>query len=206
MISIVTTWFRAHETLETFHRRVREVAGAECELIWVFDGTLAPQTGAFREDPNLRVIELPEHQGEGAARLAGIRVARGEEIFLIPGDLDIAPESLPRFRAALTAEVDVVIGCQSHRRGGVAERVSGEVFYLLYNRVARQAIPPNPAGCYLFRAEAARRVQPAVLFVSGVLSAGLRARVLLVDKTRQGGSGYRWRDRWRLALRALAAG
>jgi len=59
-------------------------------------------------------------------------------------DLEEEPELLETFYRELKAtEADVVFGVQQKRKGGLFERVSGAIFFKIFNVLSTHPIPPN---------------------------------------------------------------
>jgi putative glycosyltransferase len=141
-LSIVTTLYGSSAHVDEFcERAFRSAAGltADVEMIFVddasSDGSLARALAWHARDHRVRVVELSRHYGHYTALLAGLARARGDRIFLADVDLEEPPELLEPFWAAMEAdaELDLVVGVQSRRRGGWWERVSGAAFYRALN-------------------------------------------------------------------------
>jgi putative glycosyltransferase len=76
--------------------------------------------------------------------MTGLSHARGELIFLIDSDLEEDPELLERFHEELKATgADAVFGVQARRKGRLFERVSGTIFFKLFNLLSAQPVPVN---------------------------------------------------------------
>ena len=58
------------------------------------DGTRAVLEAAAREDPRIRIVDMPRNGGPSAARNAGIRTATSEWIAILDADDAFAPERL----------------------------------------------------------------------------------------------------------------
>jgi glycosyltransferase involved in cell wall biosynthesis len=70
----------------------------------------------LREELGLRVIELPENQGKGAAVRRGIREATGEILMIQDADYEYDPADVPALVAPLlSGECDVVFGSRFKR-------------------------------------------------------------------------------------------
>ena len=67
-------------------------------------------------------------------------VAEGERVIL-----EEEPELLTSFyKRLMLGDCDVVYGVQEARRGGLVERVTGEIFFSLVNALSDQKMPRNP--------------------------------------------------------------
>src|SRR5262249_5600990 len=119
-LSIVATLYRSAPHLDQFYQRsvaAAEQLGRTFEIVLVNDGSpddsLRVALEIHRRDPRVRVVDLSRNFGHHRAMMTGLRYARGERIFLIDSDLEVAPEVLAEFDAAFTREqVDVVFGVQ----------------------------------------------------------------------------------------------
>src|SRR5206468_3466654 len=102
-------------TLDEFHRRLTAVLamlGCTYELIFVddgsTDGTYFTLSVLSAKNPALQIIKLTRNYGQTAALAAGFDRAKGKVIVAMDGDLQHAPEDLPRLLAKLDEGYDVV--------------------------------------------------------------------------------------------------
>ena len=76
--------------------------------------------------------------------MTGLSHARGDLVFLIDSDLEERPELLADFKKEMERTgADVVYGVQGKRRGGAFERMTGAMYYTLFNAITSQRIPRN---------------------------------------------------------------
>lgn len=151
-LSIVATLYRSAPFVAEFHRRATDAAvafaGADYEIVLVNDGSpdesLQIAAGLAKSDPHVLVVDLSRNFGHHKAMMAGLDHASGDFVFLIDSDLEEEPEWLAAFAGALAAGGhDVVFGEQITRKGGWFERVSGEIFYRVFNLLANIDHPRN---------------------------------------------------------------
>ena len=150
-LSIVSTLYRSATHLEEFHRRISAAAGSvtgDYEIILVNDGSpdesLAIALDLLARDAHVRVVDLSRNFGHHKAMMTGLACARGELVFLIDSDLEEEPELLTTFvETRRQTQADVVHGVQASRRGGLAERIGGWLFFKLFNLLSATPIPPN---------------------------------------------------------------
>jgi len=153
MISVVTTVYRSNQTIAEFLSRVIGVAAplaSEIEIIVVDDGSpdnsVEIVKDALRRDERLTLVVLSRNFGHHKAMLAGLDVAKGDLIFLIDSDLEEEPEHLPEMLAQMNRTAsDVVYGVQNERKGNMVERLSGRIFYKLFNSLSEVDLPRNVA-------------------------------------------------------------
>ena len=96
--------------------------GRTYEIIFVDDGskdeTYIRLCVLGATDPTVRVVKLARNYGQSAALAAGFDCARAEVIVAMDGDLQHAPEDLPRLLAKLDEGYDVVSGWRERRVDG----------------------------------------------------------------------------------------
>jgi len=151
-LSIVTTLYCSAPYLAEFHSRVsraaRAFAGDDYELILVNDGSpddaLNSALDLRSRDPHVCVVDLSRNFGHHQAMWTGLQQARGQWIYLLDSDLEECPEWLARLDARrIEAGADVVFGIQESRGGSWFNRVTGLVFYRLFNLLSTVRIPEN---------------------------------------------------------------
>ena len=125
------------------------------------DGTAAELRAAAAELPGVRPVILPRNQGKGAALRAGVDAARGSHVLLLDGDLDLAPDPLPRFfREMRDRRADIVIGSKMHPESDVdyplRRRIASRVYYGLVKLLVGLPVHDTQTGMKLFRADAIR--------------------------------------------------
>lgn len=150
-LSVVSTLYCSAPYLEEFFRRASAAARQltdDYELVFVNDGSpdaaLDLALDLQRRDPHLRVVDLSRNFGHHKAMMTGLAHARGDHVFLIDCDLEEGPELVGEFHQTLIKSgADVVYGVQAARKGAWFERVSGALFYRLFNLLSREQIPAN---------------------------------------------------------------
>jgi putative glycosyltransferase len=150
-LSVVATLYRSAGFLEEFHRRIKaelERLTPSYEVVLVNDGSpdasLEKALALHRADPRVRVVDLSRNFGHHKAMMTGLRLSRGRRVFLIDSDLEEPPELLGEFHRQLgEEEADVVYGVQQTRKGGLFERVSGALFFRVFNLLSATPLPAN---------------------------------------------------------------
>src|SRR5919198_2668549 len=122
-LSVVVTVFNEAASLEELYRRT--VAALEpgprtFELIFVddgsTDGTFAALERLHASDPRVRAVRFKRNFGQHPAMHAGLARARGDVLLTMDGDLQNAPEDIPRLVEAVEAGNDVASGRRLTRR------------------------------------------------------------------------------------------
>lgn len=216
-LSIVTTMYRSAQFLPEFYRRASEAAArltSDYEILLVNDGSpdecLDVALRLVESDARVRVVDLARNFGHHRAIMTGLAHARGERIFLIDCDLEEEPELLPSFAAEMAStRADVVYGVQGVRKGGLLERVSGSVFYRLFNALSDYPVPANLVTVRLMTrryVEALLRHDERELFLGGIWSiTGFEQHPVAVRKGSRAGTSYTLRRRVALFVNAITS-
>jgi putative glycosyltransferase len=150
-LSIVTTLYYSAPYVREFYQRAcmaAEKITQDYEIIFVNDGSPDSSfdiaVGICSEDEKVRVVDLSRNFGHHKAIMTGLEYALGDLIFLLDADLEEAPELLsPFYQKMADAKPDVVFGVQLKRRGNWFERLSGELYYLVWELLSTNPIPRN---------------------------------------------------------------
>lgn len=218
-ISVVTTMYRSAPYLSTFYRRITQSVKQvtdDYELILVNDGTPDDSLELALElcdsDERIKIVDLSRNFGHHKAIVAGLAHAEGQRIFLIDCDLEEPPELLLDFHRAFeqyNGQVDSIYGVQKVRKGGRLERVSGQLFYKLFNRLAGIEMEENPLTVRLMSrryVDAVLMHQESELFLAGILHiAGFDQKSMVVDKASHADSTYTMHHKLVLMSRGITS-
>lgn len=160
-LSVVSTMYQSAPHLEEFYARAsgaaKSLVGDDYEIVLVNDGSpdnsLAIAIGLSESDAHVTVVDLSRNFGHHKAMMTGLDHARGDLIFLIDCDLEEEPEWLSEFHDILhSGQHDVVFGVQGQRKGSWFERVSGKLFYKIFNALSGIELPQNLITARMMRA------------------------------------------------------
>jgi len=151
LLSILIPMHNEQEVLDILFGRLDEVIatlGVAVEFVCIDDGskddTLALLTARARKDKRIRVLPLARNFGKEAALTAGLDAALGELIVPLDADLQDPPELIPEFLALWERGYDVVYGVRTDRSSdSVSKRVTANLFYNIFNRMADYPIPAS---------------------------------------------------------------
>jgi putative glycosyltransferase len=137
--------------VEEFYRKVcgaAEKITSSFEIIFVNDGSpdnsLEIALSLYRTDRRIKIVNLSRNFGHHKALMTGLDQSAGELIFLIDSDLEEEPELLDVFYKRLKdTRADVVFGVQKARKGKYFERVTGALFFKIFNLLSTHPIPTN---------------------------------------------------------------
>src|SRR5919202_6818521 len=112
-VSVVVTLYNESGSLDELYRRTRaalDPGPRSYELIFVddgsSDGTFAALERLHASDPRIRAVRFKRNFGQHPAMHAGLARARGEIVVTMDGDLQNAPEDMPRLLDAVEAGFD----------------------------------------------------------------------------------------------------
>jgi putative glycosyltransferase len=161
-------------------------------------------------DPHVVVIDLSRNFGHHRALMTGMARARGQRVFLVDCDLEEDPAWLLMFDEAMRATgADVIYGVQGSRKGGWIERVAGDVFFDVFNRMLTYPIPKDVVTARLMSAryvEALVSHRERELCLAGLWAiTGFDQRPMAVTKRSRGHSSYTTRMRVSMFANAITS-
>lgn len=201
-LSIVTTLFHSAPYIDQFYHKISAAATkitSDYELVFVNDGSpdhsLDTVLEIYKRDPKVRVIDLSRNFGHHKAMMTGLMHAKGNLVFLIDSDLEENPDLLLAFYDEFKrSHPDVVYGVQQSRKGLLFERLSGYLFYSLFNILSSFPIPRNVITTRLMSREYVRALvahQDREVCMVGLWAiTGFTQVPFPVEKTHKGSSTY----------------
>jgi len=201
-LSIVTSLYHSEPYIQEFYERITRTVleiTDDYEIIFVNDGSpdksLDMVKELYSDDPHIRIINLSRNFGHHKALFTGIENSRGDLVFVIDCDLEESPESLKEiYDEYRSATCDVVFGIQKKRRGSWFTRVSGYLFYRIFNLLSNHKIAND---LMTVRLMSRRYVNALVqhrdqeLYLHGLMTiTGFIQRPILLDKKFTGNSTY----------------
>ncbi len=148
-VSVAIPVFNEEAVVGELLRRVGAVLddlpGGPHEIVIVDDGS-SDQTAGLLErlaasEPRLVVLELSRNFGHQAAMSAALDNAGGDVVVLMDGDLQDAPEAIPRFLEEHARGYDVVYAKRVGRKEGWPRRLAYFAFYRLIRMLSRLDLP-----------------------------------------------------------------
>jgi putative glycosyltransferase len=211
--------YRSRAFLERFlaetSRALEAIGADDFEIVLVNDGSpddsLAYALERQRDIPQLVVVDLSRNFGHHHAVQAGLRMAQGDQVFLIDCDLEVRPGTLVDFVAKQRdSGADLVYGYQLARKGGLFERISGAIFWKGINALSDVRIPENVATERIMSrrfVDALLQLGDYNLFLGGMMSwTGFLQIGIPVTKTqREGRSSYTLMRRLQLMVNAVSS-
>jgi len=175
------------------------------------DDSLKKALELLEKDRKVKIIDLSRNFGHHRAIMTGLSHASGDYIFLIDCDLEEEPELLKVFWNELTGceGTDVVFGVQEKRKGSFFEKITGNLYYKVFNLLSDIKIPSNLITCRIMTGryvKALLEYKEQELFLGGVFAAaGFRQKALKVNKASRGVSTYTLRKKVALAINSITS-
>ena len=213
-ISVVVTLFNEHGTVgELVRRTTATLDGEQFELLLVddgsTDGTWDEIERAHDSDERVRGVRLKRNFGQHPAMHAGLVRARGDVLVTMDGDLQNAPEEIPKLVAAVRNGSDVASGRRAARRDSWGRTLPSRLVNGMLRRFTGASIADFGCAFNAYRRSAVEPMLGAIgrqKFTKAlVLSGG--ATVTEVDvghEARRGSSRYTPLRLTRLALHVVA--
>lgn len=147
-LSVVVPVFNEEDCIDEFFAELfRSLNGFDSwEVIFVDDGSSDSSwimiEKLARQNQKVRGIRLTRNFGHQIAVSAGLEQARFDSIAIIDADLQDPPSLLPKMYSLLSADVDIVYGKRSNRKGeSVFKKISAKVFYRIFRMLVPFEIP-----------------------------------------------------------------
>lgn len=148
MISIVIPIYNEEENLDNLYTRLTAAAPSwkeDYEIVLVDDGSRDKSLTMMRvmaaKDSHVKVVKLSRNFGHQPAISAGIKVAKGDAIIIMDGDLQDPPEELYRFLDKWREGYEVVYAVRTKRKEGFFKKLAYSSFYRLLAWVSDIEIP-----------------------------------------------------------------
>jgi len=151
-ISVVTSMFMAESHILDFVKSTESVLKAmdlEFEFIIVDDGSPDRSSEIVLELISqgipIHLVQLSRNFGHHKALMTGIEYASMDLVYVCDSDLEEPSELIKIFydKMKKDSSLDVVYGVQQERSGSAFKKLSGSVFYFIFNHLAEPKIPKN---------------------------------------------------------------
>ena len=148
-LSVAVPLYNEEGTVVELYRRLSDVLnaldGGPHEMVFVDDGsddrTVSLLEDVALNDPRVAVVLLSRNFGHQAAITAALDHVDGDAVVVMDGDLQDAPEAIPRFVARFREGFDVVYARRIRRKEPWWLRLGYFVFYRILARLAEVQLP-----------------------------------------------------------------
>jgi polyisoprenyl-phosphate glycosyltransferase len=149
-ITAVIACYRDEPAVPIMHERLVSAfaeIGADYEIIFVNDGSPDNAAAVLAElaerDPKVVVINHARAFGSQSAFTSGMRIATGDAVVLLDGDLQDPPEVIPKFVEKWREGYDVVYGERVQREAPRHMQMFYKAFYRVFRRLAYVDVAPD---------------------------------------------------------------
>jgi glycosyltransferase involved in cell wall biosynthesis len=147
-ISAVVACYRDAEAVPIMYARLTETflrIGVDYEIIFVNDASPDNAAEVLAElagrDPKVVVITHSRAFGSQSAFTSGMRIATGDAVVLLDGDLQDPPELIADFYSKWREGYEIVYGQRVNREATRLMRLAYKGFYRLFRRLAYVNVP-----------------------------------------------------------------
>jgi putative glycosyltransferase len=218
-LSIVTSLYNSAPFVTDFYSKAtaaaKKFALDDYEIIFVDDGS--PDNSAeivrslLQKDEHVVLVELSKNFGHYNAALCGVLMGKGDFVFYLDCDLEEDPMLLEKYYEEMVrADADIVYGMQDKRQGDFFKRISGALFYGIFNFCSEVKVLPNITSAMLGKrsfVDAMRHIGEKNLFMPANLAwLGFKTSFLKVSRTmRKGKSNYTLLRMLHVAMNAITS-
>lgn len=147
-LSAIIACYRDAEAVPFMHKRLADMfqsLGVDYEIIFVNDASPDNAQEVLEDiaarDPRTVVITHTRNFGSQSAFSSGMRVATGDAVALLDGDLQDPPELIAEFYKRWLEGYEVVYGERVGRQAPLVMRIAYKGFYRLLRRASYVAVP-----------------------------------------------------------------
>src|SRR5688572_8640813 len=147
-LSPIIACYRDARAIPIMYERLVAVCrkiGVQYEIIFVNDGSPDETREVLAEiaarDPQVVVINHARNFGSQSAFTSGMRVATGDAVVLLDGDLQDPPELIEQFLAKWREGFDIVYGVRVQREARPYMRVAYKLFYRFFRYLSYVPMP-----------------------------------------------------------------
>jgi glycosyltransferase involved in cell wall biosynthesis len=166
-LSIVVPLFNEAATIAELHRRLNAVLlllGTDAEIVYVDDGSSDGTREALEalaiRDQRVALVSLARNYGQTAALAAGFDAVEGAVIVAMDGDLQHAPEEIPKLLAKLDEGYDVVSGWREQRVDNLwTRRVPSKIANWLMAQISGVSLHDFGTTFKAYRAPVIKRIR-----------------------------------------------
>lgn len=150
-LSLIVPCYNESESIDAFFDKtvpILEKIGVTFEVICINDGsrdnTMERLLDQKKVHPQVKIIDFSRNFGKDAAITAGLDFSEGKCAIPMDCDLQDPPELIEKMVEEWRKGSDVVLARRSDRStDGFLKRITADIFYDVYNKVADYPLPKN---------------------------------------------------------------
>lgn len=162
MLSLIIPVFNEAQNLSPLYQEMKESLSRlhqAAEILFVDDASTDATPEVIRElksiDSRIRGFRLSVNSDKGGALAVGFRMARGDILITMDGDLQNDPADLPLLLRALEQGADLALGRRKERADSLAKRLASALFNLFMSLAFRHRLYDANTGLKALRRETA---------------------------------------------------
>ncbi|MCH9632833.1 MAG: Dodecaprenyl-phosphate galacturonate synthase [Chlamydiae bacterium] len=132
------------------------------ELIYIDDGSKDNSLSILKklqeQMPTLRVLSFKKNYGQSSAFDAGFKLASGELIITLDGDLQNDPKDIPKLLDALEKN-DMVCGWRQKRKDTIFKRIISKPSNIVRSRLCKDQIHDTGCSLKVFRKSSLSKIR-----------------------------------------------
>ncbi len=147
-LSAIVPCYREAQSIPVMHERLTAVfseLGVDWEIIFVDSGSPDNTPEVLAElasrDRRVTVVRHTREFGSQSAYSSGMRLATGDAVILLDGDLQDPPELIPKLVARWREGYEVVYGERVAREGPALMNATRKAFYRVFQRASYVSMP-----------------------------------------------------------------
>lgn len=148
-ISVITVCYNEEENILPMYERLKTVFNSldnDYEIIYVDNCSTDKSEKIFNElatkDQKVKVILMSRNTNSSQySYLAGMKLASGDAVVLIDGDIQDPPELIAEFINKWNEGYDVVYGIRKKRKGSILRRIFYKLFYKIFRKLSYINVP-----------------------------------------------------------------
>ena len=217
-ISIVTTLFYSQDYIVDFYKScTKHIVNLfnDYEIIFVNDGSPDNSVEIVEKlcskDLNVKLIDLSRNFGHHKALITGIDNCSGDYIFITDVDLEEKPSNFKKFWEIMNSEKDLdhVYAVQVNRKGDFFEKISGYLFYRIYNLLSDVKIDENIITSRLMTKRftiSFKKFKEHEIFIAGLaVLNGFNSKKIQIAKLSNLNSSYSFKHKLKLFINSITA-
>lgn len=149
---------------------------------------------------NISILNLTKNFGHHEALITGIEHSKGKYTFVIDSDLEEDPSIFTSFFKEVKKEnIDLVLGYQKKRKGGIFEKISGTLAYFYLNKILKINYPKNPTSASImtekFKLSLLKHPEKNINYIGLLTITGFNSSFIEIEKDSISRSTYSLRKK-----------
>ena len=167
-LSIVIPVHNEEKNVEELHEKLITVLSSlkkNHEIIFVDDGSTDNTFEVLRNlynsqhDGVLKVIRFRRNFGKSAALSAGFKLADGNIIITMDGDLQDDPTEIPNFIEKRNEDYDLIVGWKFNRKDPLSKKIPSKIFNKLTSTLSGLSLHDFDCGFKTYRKEVVKNLR-----------------------------------------------